>query len=92
MQNGALALHTTRHKLEQWAYEQIRWSLSQKFIQDPVAFMQEFGKRPEDLSGAVLRQHYHTVGAQHIEIRDVGQSALQSRFKEGRFFQPSFHG
>jgi hypothetical protein len=70
---------------EQEAYREIRDVLSQSFLERPDAFVRHFGCRPEDLSGAQLREYYHAHLAQGIPLTSTDQ-AFCRRFLEGRIF------
>lgn len=75
-----------RHLVEQLAYEEIRHYLSEQFIADPVGFMQQHGKRPEDLNGADLRGFYKRALAEGIQVRQTSPAAFRMKFMEGRMF------
>jgi hypothetical protein len=47
-----------KHELEQQAYNEIRHALQVDFINDPVQFVTNYKKRPEDMTGEELRALY----------------------------------
>jgi hypothetical protein len=75
-----------KHLNEQLAYEEIRRFLSNKFVLDPVLFVQEFGKRPEDLSGSELRTQYPGTLEQGLVVSKSSPLGFQQKFHSGLFF------
>jgi len=74
-----------KHHYEQEAYSEIRHALSEDFLEDPQAFVTHFGKRPEDLGGADLREHYPHMLVQQRQLRSK-HDGFKKRFAEGRLF------
>jgi hypothetical protein len=73
-----------RHEHEQAAYNELRASLVEDFLSDPIAFVAMHGKRPEDLTGHELREFYPTFLAQGRQPTGLGNGMLAKKFKEGR--------
>lgn len=77
------SLQVRKHLNEQIAYEEIRHFLSQLFIENPMQFMQDHGRRPEDLSGSYLREFYAST---EFIARDSVHSGFNLKFDQGRIF------
>lgn len=79
------SLQATKHDYEQLAYHEIRKALSDSFIAQPEEFITHFGCRPEDLSGAQLRDYYPHFLVQQLPIESTNEG-FRKRFQEGRLF------
>lgn len=73
------------HQHEQMAYNEIRMALQEDFLVCPELFVQQHGKRPEDLVGHELRQLYSHFLVQQRELKSDNPT-FKKRFLEGRLF------
>lgn len=78
-------LQIRRHQHEQMAYNEIRMALQEDFLVCPELFVQQHGKRPEDLVGHELRQLYSHFLVQQRELKSDNPT-FKKRFLEGRLF------
>jgi len=70
---------------EQQGYSEIRSALQDDFLQDPVLFVEHFGRRPEDLTGNDLREFYPHFLVQQRPIRSTHEG-FKKRFISGDLF------
>ena len=70
---------------EQQAYAEIRAALQEDYLKEPVAFVEHFGKRPEDLSGRELRDFYPHFLIQQRQLSSV-HSGFRKKFMSGELF------
>lgn len=73
------------HVFEQRAYAEIRKALSDSFIAAPKEFMEHFGCRPEDLTGAQLRSYYPHFLTQDIKVESDNPEFI-AEFYSGSIF------
>ena len=74
-----------KHLYEQQAYKELRDAMVDDFLMEPEKFVAHFGKRPEDLNGHELREHYPHFLVQQRELRSQDEG-FRRRFLEGRMF------
>lgn len=75
-----------KHEMEQDAYAEIRGALTEDFLTDPAAFMKNYGRRPEDLTGQDLREFYpHFLVAQR-EVQSA-DTTFRKHFLAGSLFR-----
>lgn len=80
-----LALQMRRLDLEQKAYLVLRELMAEEFLADPPTFVAHFGCRPEDLTGAQLREFYPAALVQGLHPR-TDDVLFNKRFAEGKLF------
>lgn len=78
-------LRDLKHFYEQEGYNEIRTALAEDFLQDPIWFVEHFKKRPEDLSGAELREFYPHMLVQQRILRSRHEG-FKKRFTSGDMF------
>ena len=74
-----------KHAYEQWGYAEIRAALQQDFLSDPDKFVRDHGKRPEDLTGAELREFYSHFLVQQRPVTHTHVGFVK-RFLSGELF------
>lgn len=78
-------LRDLKHFYEQEGYNEIRTALQEDFIADPQRFMEHFGCRPEDLTGAQLREYYPHFLVSDRQVRSKHEG-FKKRFLNGTLF------
>lgn len=78
-------LRDLKHYYEQEGYSEIRAALQEDFLQDPARFVEYFGCRPEDLTGAQLREFYPHFLVQERTLRSKHEG-FKKRFLAGNLF------
>lgn len=78
-------LREQKHFYEQEAYNEIRRALQEDFLAHPTEFMTHFEKRPEDLTGAELREFYPHFLVQQRPLSSKNDS-FKKRFLAGNLF------
>lgn len=73
------------HEYEQLGYAEIRRALTESFIASPEEFVAHFGRRPEDLQGADLREYYPHFLVQQIPLESTNEG-FRKRFLRGDLF------